>query len=208
MNKLITCVVPCYGRPERTIRALYSVVKQNIDDWEAIFIGDGCPFFQKNLEEGVFQKYKEEFGDKLTFLNLNKNYGGWGTMARKVGIELAVGKYICFLDNDDVILPHHFLNYASFMEENQDLDFAYFNAYTSSFKKERKSFLSQGSIGNCELIFKSNVLKKEYELDFEYEHDWRLVDKLKKKGYLWKKCHSPATYIIKSIPNDREKEYD
>jgi len=68
--------------------------------------------------------------------------------------------------------------------------------------------LSRGGIGNAELIFKTDVLRKEYRLDAEYEHDWRLVDRVMKGGYKIKKSKAFPTYIIMSVPNYRETGID
>lgn len=208
----ITCVCPCWKRPQRTIRAIESVLAQKFDgEWEALFIGDACPEFQKRLDDGTFKKYEEQAlakGGKMVFENLTERGAGWGHMARKRGIEIATGKYICFLDNDDVLLPNHFQNYYSFMEAHPEADAGYLNAYTIPWKKERNACLSQGGIGNAELIFKSEVLKKEYQPDAEYEHDWRLVKRMLDKNYKFVKSKSPATYMIMSIPNFRETAID
>ena len=207
----ITCVCPCWKRPQRTIRAIESVLAQQFDEWEAIFIGDACPEFQKRLDDGTFKKYEEqapERGGKMIFENLTERGGGWGHMARKRGIELATGKYICFLDNDDMLLPNHFTNYYTFMEENPEVDCGFFNAYTKPWNKERTSCLTRGGIGNAELMFKAEALKKEYQPDAEYEHDWRLVDRMRNKGYVFRKSPTKYTYIIMSIPNYREKDID
>lgn len=211
MIPLISIIIPCYKRPLRTIRCLNSILQQNFENWEAIFIGDNCPDFQGFINNGVFKEYKEKEaikGNTLIFENLNRHYGGWGSMCRQVGINIARGKYICFLDNDDIVLPDHLSNYSGFMETNPDLDFAYFNARTEPWKRDRNSVLSRGGIGNAELLFKANVLRKEYEVDLEYEHDWRLVDKLMKKGYKYAKCNNSPTYIIMSVPNYREEGID
>ena len=68
--------------------------------------------------------------------------------------------------------------------------------------------LTRGGIGNAELMFKTEVLRKEYRLDAEYEHDWRLVERMIKGGYLIKKSKAAPTYIIMSVPNYRETAID
>ena len=210
MTKL-TCVCPVWKRPQRTIRAIESILAQNFTGWEAMIIGDACPLFQEKLDDGTFEKYAQQAaaqGNIMHFENLDTRGAGWGHMARKKGIELATGKYICFLDNDDVLKPNHFENYYTFMEADPEADCGYFNAYTQPWKKERNACLSRGGIGNAELMFKAEALKKEYQPDAEYEHDWRLVDRMRNKGYVFRKSKSPSTYIIMSIPNYREKDID
>lgn len=207
----LTCICPCWHRPKRTLRAIESVLAQNFQGWETLFIGDACPFFQEKIDDGTFAKYSEiaeKQGNVLTFINIPVHYGGWGHMGRLEGIKRAQGKYICFLDNDDMLKPNHFENYYSFMEENPDADVGYFNAYTKPWNVERKSTLTQGGIGNAELIFKAEVLKAEYEPDEKYEHDWRLVRRLLDKKYAFKKCLKPSTYLIMGVPNFREKDID
>ena len=207
----LTLVCPCWKRPQRTIRAIDSVLAQKFTGAESIFVGDACPLFQEKIDDGTFAKYSElaeAQGNKMIFVNLEERGGGWGHMARKLGIEMAQGKYICFLDNDDVLNANHFENYYSFMEENPDADAGYVNAYTVPWKKQRIAGLSRGSIGNAELIIHSQVLKDEYQLDAEYEHDWRLVERMLKKGYKFVKSNKPASYMIMSVPNYREKDID
>lgn len=186
-----------------------SVAEQNFEGAETLFIGDNCPLFQKQMDDGLFNIYIEQAASKgniIKVMNLPEHHGGWGHMGRLEGIKMAQGKYICFLDNDDVLLPNHFTNYFTFMESNPDVDAGYFNAYTVPWKKERNAVLSRGGIGNAELIIKTDVLKKEYQPDAQYEHDWRLVERMMKKGYKFKKSSNPSTYRIMSIPNFREKD--
>jgi len=207
----ITCICPCWKRPQRTIRAIESVLAQDFEGAEILFIGDACPLFQEKLDDGTFKKYEElaaAKGNKMHFENLTERGGGWGHMARKRGIELATGKYICFLDNDDVLKPNHFSNYYGHMENNPDYVAGYLNAYTVPWNKERNSCLSRGGIGNAELIIKADVLKKMYQPDAEYEHDWRLVDRMLKNGYKFIKSKAKSTYMIMSIPNFRETGID
>ena len=184
-----------------------SVAEQEFEGAETLFIGDACPLFQKQMDDGLFNEYIEQAASKgnvIKVMNLPEHHGGWGHMGRLEGINMAQGKYICFLDNDDMLLPNHFESYYSFINADETLDAAFFNAYTMPWKKQRISVLGRGGIGNAELIFKAEVLKKEYEPDAAYEHDWRLVERMLHKKYKFKKSSNPSTYMIMSIPNFRE----
>jgi len=207
----LTLVCPCWKRPQRTIRAIESVLAQDFTGAETIFVGDACALFQEKIDDGTFAKYSElaeAKGNKMIFVNLTERGAGWGHMARKLGIEMAQGEYICFLDNDDVLKPNHFENYYSNMKANPEVSFGYFDAYTQPWHRKRNACLSRGGIGNAELIFKAQDLKDNYQPDAEYEHDWRLVERMLKKKYPYKKFRTEPTYIIMSIPNYRETGID
>ena len=47
--------MPCYGRPQRTIRAINCIANQSINGWEAFVIGDGCPVMQDFIDSDYFK---------------------------------------------------------------------------------------------------------------------------------------------------------
>jgi glycosyltransferase involved in cell wall biosynthesis len=207
-NMKLTCICPVWGRPQRTIRAIESVLAQEFEGAEILFIGDACSEFQKRLDDGTFKKYEElaaAKGNVMYFENLAKHGGGWGYMARKRGIELAKGEYVCFLDNDDVLKPNHFDSYYSHMKLHPTYDVGYFNSYVLPWKQDRQTSLSRSSIGHSELIIKTDVLKRNYQLDDKYEHDWRLIERMIKNKCKFIKSKNVSTYIVMSIPSSREK---
>ena len=127
MTKL-TCICPVWQRPQRTLRAIESVLAQDFQGYEMIFIGDCDPVFQQRLDDGTFKSYSDraaEKGNVMIFINRTERGRGWGHAARKEGVDMATGKYICFLDNDDMLKPNHFTNYYTFMEENPDIEWTW-----------------------------------------------------------------------------------
>ena len=100
--KDLTLCVPCFQRPKRTLRAVEAVLAQDMNNWEAFFIGDGCPEFQKLIDNGDFNRHIEAAklnGNKLIVRNLKEHFGGWGYEVRNKIISAAVSKYTIFLDN-------------------------------------------------------------------------------------------------------------
>ena len=96
-SKLTICV-PCYERPKRTIRALESVLAQDMNGWEAYFVGDGCHKFSNMCDEGVFEEYikrAEENGNKLIIKNLEHS-GGWGYNVRNYIFRTPIVSTLCF----------------------------------------------------------------------------------------------------------------
>ena len=72
----LTLVCPCWKRPQRTIRAIESVLAQDFTGAETIFVGDACALFQEKIDDGTFAKYSElaeAKGNKMIFVNLTEN---------------------------------------------------------------------------------------------------------------------------------------
>lgn len=196
----LTLCCPCYQKPQRTLRAIQSVLDQDVNGWEALFVGDACESFQKMQDDGTFTNFSEKAlanGNEMTFINFREHQGGWGFMARNVCFDLARGKYIVFLDNDDVLKPNHFRNYLSEIE-NTETDMVHFNSYIEPIDVVRESELRFGSIGHSEIIVKADLLRG-YTQKPEYGHDWSLIEMLMRKNALIKKSRNEPTYIIKAI---------
>ena len=88
----VTVVIPTCNRPELLRRAIKSVLKQSLQDFEIIVIDDG---FKKSSKDVVLS-----FNDpRLRYIKNEKQRGGGGS--RNVGIQNAHGEYIAFLDDDD-----------------------------------------------------------------------------------------------------------
>lgn len=203
--KKVSLIVPCWGRPQRTLRAMQCVLEQDMDGWEAIFLGDGCPEFQKMIDDGIFDIFEDNAdirGNEFRIYNLENHYGGCGYQARNTAFKLTNSEYTLFMDNDDVIKRNHFRSYYSAINTT-DLDMMYFDTYIEPVDTIRVSQLVSGYIGHSEIILKSDLLKN-YQQSPNYGHDWELIKNLIDKGIKIGKSHNPPTYIIKELGGGHE----
>jgi glycosyltransferase involved in cell wall biosynthesis len=206
----ITVIIPCFGRPQRTKRLCEDLLNQDINGWEAFFIGDCCPEFQKIIDEGFFEpksKIARSKGNALIFSNLPNHYGGYGYEIRNRAKSLANGKYICFVDNDDRIKHDHLSCYYMSIV-GTDLDFAYFDTYVNPTKQIRESALEFGKIGHAELVISTEFYKRMPPQSPEYGHDWKLITDMIEAGGRSRKISIRPTYIIMGLGDLREKEID
>ncbi len=111
MCELITVVIPAYNAADRIIECLSSVWSQPGVTTEVIVIDDGSI---DNLE-GTVQTF---CGDSLRYFRQN-NAGP--AAARNRGILEAKGKYIAFLDADDVWLPGKLAKQLAVLQENPEV---------------------------------------------------------------------------------------
>jgi glycosyltransferase involved in cell wall biosynthesis len=97
-NPLVTIIVPTANRPELLIYALNSLIAQIYQNWEAIVVNDG----------GIGVSKLAETLDSKGRIKCLEHFTSFGpAAARNTALRLASGKIICYLDDDDVYLPHH-----------------------------------------------------------------------------------------------------
>ena len=97
-NMLISFIIPVYNSEKYLTQCLDSIFSQPFTDFECIIINDCSPGDCKNL----VQNYVKERGVAINYHENNTNLG-LGE-ARNVGVELASGKYLFFLDSDDYLV--------------------------------------------------------------------------------------------------------
>jgi glycosyltransferase involved in cell wall biosynthesis len=90
----ISVIIPFYNRIDWTHEAVESVLNQTLQDFEIILVDDGS-----------VEDYRESYGlpDKRIKLLRQENLGP--ASARNLGIKVASGEYIGFLDSDDLFVP-------------------------------------------------------------------------------------------------------
>jgi glycosyltransferase involved in cell wall biosynthesis len=129
-------------------------------------------------------------------------------MARKKAIEMATGDYIIFYDNDDLLLPNHFSSYYKFMKQHPSVGLGYFNSFIEPTGKIRNAVLANSQIGHSEIIVKTELAKKFYNVDRWYGHDWEFINTLLKNKVKSSKSFNKYSYIVKGVGRQREKNID
>lgn len=95
MKDLVSIIIPTHFRPDRVACAIRSAQKQTYNKLEIIVVSDGS---DRETEETVMSI--AEMDERVKFFSYQNSQGG--NHARNVGIQEAKGKYIAFLDDDDI----------------------------------------------------------------------------------------------------------
>jgi glycosyltransferase involved in cell wall biosynthesis len=197
----------CFGRPQRTKRSIECIINQDIDNWEAFIMGDGCPHFQNLIDSGYLETIKQEQlekGNIINYFNAEKQTGGCGYKLINHAIQNAKGKYFIFFANDDVILPNHFSNYLEI--ENTGFDYMYFDSWVDPISSIRNSRLSPHQIGHSEIIIKTELAKKLPPHTSVYGHDWNFIKEMIQLGKGDKSKKSLQTYRVMHVPSFGTKD--
>lgn len=113
----VSVITPSYNSIRFIGETILSVQNQSYEDWEMIVVDDAST-------DQSLAKIKEIIkGDsRIRLLSLKENVGA--AKARNLAIKEARGRYIAFLDSDDIWLPHKLQMQLLFMEE-MDVAFSY-----------------------------------------------------------------------------------
>ncbi len=116
---LVSIITNCYNGARYLREALDSVYRQTFKDFEIIFWDN-----QSTDDSG---KIAQSYGEPLQYFRGEK-FLPLGA-ARNAAIEKATGKYIAFLDSDDIWLPEKLEKQVALMESNRALGLVYSDCY-------------------------------------------------------------------------------
>lgn len=107
---LVSIIVPVYNAERFLAETINTVISQTYENWELILIND-CS------KDGSYNIFKE-FNDKRIRWYDQKQNGG-PALARNKGIDIAKGRFICFIDADDKWDNDKLEKQISFMKEKK-----------------------------------------------------------------------------------------
>lgn len=108
-NELVSIIMPVYNGEETIAESIESVLKQKYSLWELIIVDD-C---STDKTQDIIAQYKNE---KIRFYKQARNLGV--AEARNKAISMAKGRYIAFLDSDDLWMPEKLKHQIEFMKCN------------------------------------------------------------------------------------------
>lgn len=111
VNDLVSIITPAYNAAEYISETIESVLEQTYPNWEMLIIND-C---SKDNTAEIVQSYAIK-DNRIKLINLNKN--GGVAAARNTAIQNARGRYIAFLDSDDLWKKEKLKKQLGFMQQN------------------------------------------------------------------------------------------
>ena len=183
---IASVIMPYYRKKIYFKEAYYSALNQNIKNIEIIIIYDDKDHSELNFIKKIVKNKKN------TKLIINKKQLGVG-VSRNVGINIAKGKYMCFLDCDDVWKRNKLSYQIKFMEKNfLDLTHTSYSVINQNGKllyslKAKKEILYKDLILSCDVALSSVVIKKDIFKNYKFtkittKEDYLLWLKLSKNN--------------------------
>jgi teichuronic acid biosynthesis glycosyltransferase TuaG len=176
---LVSIITPSYNSEEYISQTIESVLSQTYKNFELIIIDDGS--LDNSLE--IINKYVVK--DERVKLIISKENGGAG-IARNEGIKFSKGKFIAFLDSDDLWLPEKLEKQISFMiRNNYNFSFTSYEKINEAGMKMNKiakapkevtynKALYKNPIGCLTVIYNKEFYGKQYMPEIRKRQDYAL----------------------------------
>ena len=114
MKDGISVIVAVYNVREHLSRCIESLLSQNCKNYEIIIVDDGSTDGSGDILDGYFRENPEK-------IRLVRQQNAGLSAARNVGLSLAVGEYVTFVDGDDYLEKNEFSDIFSITILKQQL---------------------------------------------------------------------------------------
>lgn len=163
----VSVIVPIYNVEDYLLECLDSLAEQTLNDLEVIMVDDGSTDSSGEIA-------KQYAAKDLRFKYFYKENGGLGH-ARNFGVKYATGKYIAFLDSDDII-PFDAYKQMFDIAQNNDCEIVTGGVVRFNEKKESASGLHRKAFDGIKpitsiletpnLVFDTTSTNKIYSKEF------------------------------------------
>ena len=154
-NKLVSVIMPVFNAQRYLKDSIQSVIRQTYNIWELIIVDDGSDDESLSL--------CQDFARNDRRIKVYSKENGGASSARNYGLSRAQGKFVTFIDDDDIYIPQ-FLEAAVEAFDNYNCDF--FKCGREDIYCDAEGNISRNVIRSYPNFFYGNVLafKKRYML--------------------------------------------
>lgn len=114
VNETVSIIVPVYNAEKYIVETMEHVAAQTYEDWELLLVVDGCG----DDCARVIREYQKTTGEKRLRLMVNEENMG-AARSRNRGLLAARGRYIAYVDADDLWRPEKLERQLQYMREKQ-----------------------------------------------------------------------------------------
>lgn len=144
----VSIIVPVYNADSYLSSCLESLVRQTYPNIEILLVNDGSTDFSEN----IIKEFQEKDSRIKYFSQENKGVSS----ARNLGITKAIGKYLCFVDSDDVVSSTFVEDFLTYFLEDVDLVATSITSL-SDFEKKK----------NTDVVIKEYEKEKKYDILYD-----------------------------------------
>lgn len=121
---MISIIIPNYNKAEYISETIKSIISQTYYNWELLIVDDGSTDDSITIIKSFIKKDK-----RINLIERDRLPKG-GSTCRNIGLENAKGKFVIFIDSDDVFIPTTLEYRIKEINTNESLDFVVFSMGT------------------------------------------------------------------------------
>ncbi|MFA7448198.1 MAG: glycosyltransferase [Weeksellaceae bacterium] len=145
MTPLVSIITPCYNSGNHISETMQSVLNQTYQNWEWWIVDDGSSDNSVDLIQSIQDP-------RIHLIALEKNVGA--AEARNVGIRNAKGRFLTFIDSDDVWLKPFLETTVYFLIENkEELVYASYKRFDEEMKPLLADFIAEDNITYNRILY-------------------------------------------------------
>ncbi len=139
----VSVIIPTLNRGYLIGHTLRSLHAQTLKDWEVIVVDDGSVDRTADVvAEWMAQDDRIQYVKRVDHCDPNQPNGA--PTCRNLGTQLAFGKYIVYVDSDDLLAQNALENRVRQMEQNPHLDFGIFPCIVfQNYPGDRRTLFNQ-----------------------------------------------------------------
>lgn len=120
---LVSCIIIFFNAKKENFfeEAIESIFAQTYDNWELLLADDGST----DESSVIALQYVRQYPDKVSYVEHQGHQNRGMSATRNLGIRHAKGKYIAFLDADDIWLPHKLEQQVPILESHPEAAMLY-----------------------------------------------------------------------------------
>jgi glycosyltransferase involved in cell wall biosynthesis len=143
---IVTICIPLFNRERLVSATLDSLFAQTFQEWEAVIVDDGST----DLSMQVIADYAKR-DPRIKLLTRHRGPKGACT-CRNIAVESGEGRYVLFLDTDDLLAPYCLEQRVRVLEAESETDFAIFPMFLFRGNPEDADRLWNVETGDDDLI--------------------------------------------------------
>ncbi len=141
----ISIITACYNSEKYISDVIDSVLNQTYTDWEWVIVDDNST----DLSPSIIKKYDNP---KIKLIQLKENQGA--SKARNIGLKQAKGRYITFIDSDDIWLPNFLEKVITYLiENNEEVVYTSYKRYDENLNPLLPDFIAEDNINFDRLLY-------------------------------------------------------
>ena len=208
MSPLVSIIMATYNRGHLIEETIGSILSQIYTQWECIIIDDGSSDGTKEIVSGFSEK-----DNRIKYFQREKKYKKGLPGCRNMGLDLAVGDYIVFFDDDDIAHPDN-LQICTEILISQQVDYCryerkvFWGEFSVNFDRTR-SFQTSPLYSNvindmltqkipynsCQVMWKNHCFSEErFCEDLMYAEEWECYSRILMGGAIGINVHKVLFY--------------